>query len=244
MAIVLSLSLAVSIVLQGPGNDPVPWLWIATVLAVIAAVVLTPLAYRWALFGVHDAAQLRTVGWVLLPPALVFLLLLLLEFLGSHVATTTADDVVPATAVVLTVALIGGVLGTHAITIYMVVSQAANVHLNELFAGIRSEGHKQFLRVTVSADKVQLHAIGYRRVVPRTVHWKNGRPRLSKPRWSGFPHCGTGRLVHTSTGSGFASIRRSAAYNQETICCRAADHRRLICVVVATGQSVEGRLWS
>ncbi len=179
VAAALTMAVSVKLVVELPASDPYRWERSAWVLAAVGALLLLPVAYRWIFFGVAEVKQTL----VLVPPALAVGLMWILDL---WVVEDSRNDIIIAGLAVLVVAsTIGGILGLLAFTLYMVVSQVFGAHLNELFVGIRSEGHKQFLRLEFGPDRVVGHAIGYERVVPRTVRWKGQRkdqPVISQPR--------------------------------------------------------------
>lgn len=76
---------------------------------------------------------------------------------------------------------IGSVLGMVAFTLYLVGAQFTHTNLNELFVGLRHEGYKQFLRIRVDGDGVEVFSIGYRNVAQRHVAWKDGIPVVTTP---------------------------------------------------------------
>jgi hypothetical protein len=84
-------------------------------------------------------------------------------------------------AFVLSLFLLGAIIGTVVFAIYLVAAQSAHVNTNELFVGLRHEGYKQFLRVHVTDDGVEAFSIGYKRVARRSVTWNEGRPVVTVP---------------------------------------------------------------
>ncbi len=156
----LTITISISIVVDRPSDAPFRRWPVWAVLGIAALILAVPIGHRRFRYQVTD---LGGVHYALVPPLLI---LVLLQFLGESTSPQTG-----AVAIVVAASIIGGALGTSAITAYMVLSQFFKVHLNELFAGIRSEKYKQFIRLVFSHDQITAYSIGYEKTIPRTVNW-------------------------------------------------------------------------
>jgi len=72
--------------------------------------------------------------------------------------------------------LIGAGFGLLAFALYLVVAQYFRINLNELFVGMRLAGHKHFVRLQVSDDRIVGHVIGFPDVPDLDLRWVDGRP--------------------------------------------------------------------
>lgn len=84
------------------------------------------------------------------------------------------------------IAVSGGLAGTLIFISYLLLVQYKQINLNELFSGIRFEGYKNFVRMAVRNDHVEIFAIGLDSVSRRWIDWTDDGPKVrgkpSQPR--------------------------------------------------------------
>lgn len=85
----------------------------------------------------------------------------------------------PTTVYVLLCLAIGALTGIVAFALYLVVAQLFGVNQNELFAGLRSRHYKQFLRISVTDERLEANVIGIANVPRRRLKWVDGTPEVS-----------------------------------------------------------------
>lgn len=81
---------------------------------------------------------------------------------------------------IATTLLLGAVVGTLVLTIYLIGASYAKRNLNELFTGIRWEGYKNFVRLRIDPQgDLHVRVLGLKKVNRRRLNWVDDKPDVS-----------------------------------------------------------------
>ncbi len=183
VALGLTMVLSAKLVIEADVDDAVllgnrpgtVYVWRLAFIPLVAGIVMfVPVISRGIRFRVWEWDN-----FLLLVPAVLI-------FFGLLIGATPSSEPRAVMAFILGTSVLGGILGTWALTLYLVGAQFFRASLNELFVGLRDEGYKHFLRIQVRPEEVTVYAVGYRNVAPRTVRWRNGKPQPTGPTLPAF----------------------------------------------------------